>query len=53
MKTGIIERLKSAKSSEERMALLAEGKKYQHASPKTKRRWLKLVFGNPKELNKQ
>jgi len=44
MKTGIIERLKASQTYQEALAIAQEGKNYQWASSKTKRRWAKILL---------
>jgi hypothetical protein len=43
MKTGIIERLKAAQTFQEAISIVKEGASYKWASPKTKRRWARIV----------
>lgn len=43
MNTGIIERLKASKSYQEALTIVTEGKHYK-ASPKTRRRWARLIL---------
>lgn len=43
MKTGIIERLKAARSYQEAVMIVGQGKHYEHVAPKTRRRWARLI----------
>ena len=48
---GLVDRLRAATDRKQVDALLAEGKKYQEASGKTRRRWKAVDDRRLKELN--
>ncbi len=51
-KKGIIETLKAAESKEETIALTKKFSKYDYASPKTRRKFVKTLKKKRLELNK-
>ncbi len=48
---GLVDRLRAASNRKQVDELLAEGKKYQYASGKTRRRWKAVADRRLKELN--